>query len=112
MGLLVSDLAQAKKFYGGMLGLQEIERPDFDFPGAWYDLGSGQQLHLMAIKDSPERAQQSPTRDRHIALAVEDYGAALQYLKSRGISYREGSLSRQISFRDPDGNLIELQPIR
>ncbi|WP_218244066.1 VOC family protein, partial [Pseudomonas sp. 2995-3] len=46
VSISVTDLDKAKHFYSDVLGFQEIERPDFDFPGAWYSLGS-QQLHLI-----------------------------------------------------------------
>ena len=32
----VRDLARARRFYGEVLELDEIERPDLGFPGAWY----------------------------------------------------------------------------
>lgn len=46
MSLTVTDLARAKRFYGDVLGLAELQRPDFDFAGAWYALGD-RQLHLI-----------------------------------------------------------------
>lgn len=34
----MTNLERAKEFYGKTLCLKEIQRPDFDFPGAWYEL--------------------------------------------------------------------------
>ena len=49
-GLLVSDLARAKVFYESVLGLKRIpDRPALPYPGEWYELGAGQQLHLMNL---------------------------------------------------------------
>ena len=42
----VTDLERAQHFYGEVLGFRELERPPFDFPGAWYELGD-RQLHLI-----------------------------------------------------------------
>jgi glyoxylase I family protein len=39
VSISVTDLDQARHFYGDLLGLSEIPRPPFDFPGAWYQLG-------------------------------------------------------------------------
>ena len=39
IGICVTDLARAKAFYSGVLGLREIPRPPFDFGGAWYQVG-------------------------------------------------------------------------
>lgn len=46
VSLTVTDLERAKKFYSKTLCLKEIQRPDFDFPGAWYEI-EGHQLHLI-----------------------------------------------------------------
>ena len=42
----IKDLDDSKRFFGGVLGLSEIERPGFNFAGAWYALGD-RQLHLI-----------------------------------------------------------------
>lgn len=36
VSLAVRDLEIAKKFYSGLLGMQEIERPAFRSTGTWY----------------------------------------------------------------------------
>jgi catechol 2,3-dioxygenase-like lactoylglutathione lyase family enzyme len=105
--LLVTDLERAKKFYGGVLGLEEKQRHSFDFAGAWYDLGEA-ELHLM-VTDRPPVANRPP-RDFHVAFAIDDIEATKRALEESGIRYREGrSGLAQIFLRDPDGNLIELQ---
>ncbi|MFP6639347.1 MAG: VOC family protein, partial [Myxococcota bacterium] len=35
----VSDVEASRRFYGELLGLPEIERPDFGMPGVWYQTG-------------------------------------------------------------------------
>ena len=62
-GLLVSDLARAKAFYESVLGLTPYpNRPELPYPGEWYDLGGGQQLHLMQSAQS--RCRCDPPRAR------------------------------------------------
>ena len=39
VSLPVSDLKRAEQFYDSILGLLKIERPPFDFEGAWFQLG-------------------------------------------------------------------------
>jgi len=108
-GLLITDLERSKQFYSGILGLKEKPRPDFDFPGAWYDLGEC-ELHLIGTKEVLPAAAARPARDFHVSFLIEDYEATKQALESAGIAYREGSSGlAQIFVRDPDGNLIELQ---
>ena len=48
IALLISDLERARIFYGDILGLEEINRPEFRIPGIWYQLGE-YQLHLMLL---------------------------------------------------------------
>lgn len=107
--VLVTDLDRAKAFYAGALGLEEKPRPDFDFPGAWYDLGEC-ELHLMVTPDPLPTAGKRPRRDYHVAFQVDDLEAARRALEDAGLLFRPSSSGRgSIFVRDPDGNLIELQ---
>ena len=113
VSLAVTDLESARRFYGHVLGLRELQRPAFDFPGAWYDLGNG-QLHL--IVHSAPRALRGTTeidsRDGHFALRIGDWKAALARLEAYGVPYIERRDNptpfAQIHLTDPDGNGIEL----
>ena len=107
--VLVTDLDRAKAFYGRVLGLTEKPRPNFDFPGAWYDLGEC-ELHLMVTLEALPAAERRPRRDYHVSFQVEDLEAAKRALEEAGLPTRESSSGRgSIFVRDPDGNLIELQ---
>jgi catechol 2,3-dioxygenase-like lactoylglutathione lyase family enzyme len=109
-GLLVSDLARAKAFYESVLGLTPIPRPPLPFPGEWYELGNGQQLHLMGLPN-PDASIERPEhggRDRHLALGVADLGALKSRLESAGIGYTASKSGRAALFcRDPDTNALE-----
>ena len=110
-GLLVSDLARAKAFYESVLGLTPYpHRPDLPYPGEWYDLGAGQQLHLMQLPD-PDVGSVRPEhggRDRHIALAVANMTALKSRLDAAGVRYTASKSGRAALFcRDPDANTLE-----
>jgi glyoxylase I family protein len=109
----VTDLDRAKNFYGGVLGLEELERPPFDFPGAWYALGD-RQLHLI-VHDGTRtlrRTTDIDARDGHFALRVADFDATLARLRERGVEVVERRTNvtpwTQMYVTDPDGNVIEL----
>jgi catechol 2,3-dioxygenase-like lactoylglutathione lyase family enzyme len=112
VSVCVTDLPRAKAFYGDVLGLREIARPTFSFPGAWYQLGD-RQLHLI-VHDTP-RALRGTTeidgRDGHFAFRVRDYDATVAYLRDRGVPYWENRDNptpwQQVYVTDPDGNVIE-----
>lgn len=107
--LLVRDMARATEFYDGVLGLKRKERPPFSTPGAWYDLGGTQELHLLEIP-----AQVPDKNEAHPAFEVTDIRAAIAACRDAGVTVRgdiftrphDNSLSAFIA--DPDGNLIEL----
>jgi catechol 2,3-dioxygenase-like lactoylglutathione lyase family enzyme len=114
-GLLVSDLARAKVFYESVLGLSLFpNRPDLPYPGVWYDLGGGQQLHLMQLPD-PDAFSTRPEhggRDRHIALAVRNMDALKSRLDAAGVKYTASKSGRAALFcRDPDMNTLEFVEI-
>jgi catechol 2,3-dioxygenase-like lactoylglutathione lyase family enzyme len=123
VSLPVTDLERSKEFYESVLGLEEIERPPFDFAGAWYHAGAGQQLHLIVGTGSTFRSGKGlDSRDVHFALRVPSFRAALEHLRSKG--YREDAgrddpMSMKVSphatagfpqiyVLDPDRNVIEL----
>jgi len=110
VAIIVSDMERSARFYEGVLGLVREPRPDLGFPGIFYALGGGQQLHLMQI-DDPCQGYVKPDhggRDRHFALATDDLGVLIERLDREGVQYTRSRSGRAaIFFRDPDGNAIE-----
>lgn len=108
--LLVADLAAARAFYEGVLGLHPSDtRPPMRFEGVWYELGA-QQIHLLALPN-PDAGVQRPEhggRDRHTAVLVNDLDALIVRLDETGIPYTHSHSGRRALFcRDPDGNALE-----
>jgi glyoxylase I family protein len=117
VSLCVTDLARAKRFYSEVLMLTELPRPDFDFPGAWYQLGD-RQLHLI-VHRAPRTLRgttEIDSRDGHYAIRVASYRKTLEHLKALGVTLSERPRSRtpwpHIFLTDPDGNVIELNAER
>jgi catechol 2,3-dioxygenase-like lactoylglutathione lyase family enzyme len=98
----------AKNFYGDLLGLKQIEKPDGPrkYIGAWYQLGES-QLHL-----SVEDQARNHESDRHVCYSVSDIASALATFSSAGveiISEEQLAIGGSRFFvRDPGGNLIEI----
>jgi catechol 2,3-dioxygenase-like lactoylglutathione lyase family enzyme len=114
-GLLVGDLPRAKRFYESVLGLTPSPaRPDLPYPGEWYALPGGQQLHLMNLPNPDAHAvrPEHGGRDRHIALGVRDLEALKNLLGVAGVAFSVSQSGRAALFcRDPDGNTLEFVEI-
>lgn len=116
--LTVTDVARSRRFYGGILGLREIPRPDFDFDGAWYETGDGSQLHLIVhpATRTMRGTTQIDSRDSHLALRVRSFDAAVAHLRQHGVDVIEHWDNKtpwgQLYVTDPDGHVIELNVAR
>ena len=94
--------ADARAFYGGLLGLAEVEKPE---PlrargGVWFE-----QLHVGVEEDFV------PARKAHPALRVDDLDALAERLAAAGapVHWDESLPSvRRFYTADPWGNRIEL----
>ncbi len=108
---LTADLSRSRAFYEGVLGLRpDSNRPVMSYDGVWYDVADKQQIHLMLLPN-PEAGLKRPAhggRDRHVALAVDDFAQLVERLETAGIAYTLSSSGRRALFcRDPDGNALE-----
>ena len=112
------DMEASRKFYADVLGMDEVPRPGFKFPGLWFQAGTT-QIHL--IGEHPESGPASVfipeecaiSRTRHVAFEVDDAMAARDRLVELGIEIQAGPKNRpdgpiQLYVFDPDRNLVEL----
>jgi catechol 2,3-dioxygenase-like lactoylglutathione lyase family enzyme len=104
--VIITDVAKARAFYAGVLGLKEIPKPKtFDFVALWFQLEDAQTIHLL---QKPQADTRSP---RHFALRVGDVNAAREHFRSKGVEIQEtGPIPHCDRFFvfDPDGNRIEV----
>ncbi|WP_066073340.1 VOC family protein [Neobacillus soli] len=113
VSLTVTNLERARNFYGKILCLKELQRPNFDFSGAWYEIEQ-QQLHLIVLPSSQtiRKDKSLSSREGHFALRIDNYNDTLNWLQNNGVEILEkpNSVSgfAQIFCADPDGNLVEL----
>ncbi len=107
--LLVADTESSLKFYCGILGLKQLDRPDFPYHGAWLDLGL-QQLHLLELPN-PDPTTGRPAhggRDRHVAFNVLNLNVLKATLENNNIPFTLSASGRRALFcRDLDGNALE-----
>ena len=109
VALHVLDVKKSVDFYERVLRLEALPRPAFDFPGAWFRLGTSQELHLIGDRATPVV---SSNRGNHFALRVDDIEAWQNHLHTVAADAapkkRRPDGAWQIFLRDPDGHVIEL----
>ncbi len=108
---VTKDPEASAQFYIEVLGFRPIERPNFDFRGAWL-LGYGLQIHIIESgTHDGGRNENIDSRSNHLAFAVDDHEPVRQRLNELGINYIEkvnaGGIP-QIFFQDPDGHHVEI----
>lgn len=95
----------AREFYGGLLGLREIEKPEAlkKNGGLWYEVADV-QLHV-GVEDSV-----APSK-RHPAFEVERVAEVREFLEANAVRTRDEPMLpgiERFSLFDPFGNRIEL----
>jgi catechol 2,3-dioxygenase-like lactoylglutathione lyase family enzyme len=109
---------KARDFYTGLLGLEEIEKPDSlkANGGVWFKI-AGAELHL-GIDPSQTYSKgmglqigAEGLRKEHPAFEIEDLDEVKEFLKQNSVWLKDEvpiSGRKRFSFFDPFGNRIEL----
>ena len=95
----------ARRFYGEILGLREMEKPESlrTRGGCWFQCGA-QQLHIGVEADF------RPAKKAHPAFAAEDLGKLRESLQAHGIAIKDDDAipgTRRFFAEDPWGNRLE-----
>jgi len=114
--LPVVDLDRAKKFYGGTLGLKQVEEHEDN--EVMYQAAAGTTLGIYR--------RPTPTKADHTAVGfmVDDLNKVMAYLRSKGVKFEEYDIpemglktvkgvatmgdDRGAWFKDPDGNILSI----
>lgn len=109
VALHVADVPESVRFYSQVLRLPQMDRPAFTFPGAWFRLGTGQELHLIGDRDKPVHSNH---RGNHMALDVESLDEWEAHLHGQNATMLPRRVrpdgANQLFVQDPDGHWIEL----
>src|SRR6476619_2904181 len=107
VSISAKNLEESTRFYETVFGLERIATPQFATPVQWLRVGN-LQLHLFLDENGT-----APSR-HHLGLTVDDLDAAYEAVSnfmsaewgSQLVELPSGQV--QLYFRDPGGNLIEL----
>jgi catechol 2,3-dioxygenase-like lactoylglutathione lyase family enzyme len=114
--ILVSDLDRSATFYKNILHLKELETPWGVNPRIrFFSVGGNQQLHIAQLENDGIKLNKAI----HIAFAIQDFDAFLEFLKEEGVEYENfagDSIEpqsrpdgvKQIYLQDPDGYWVEI----
>ena len=116
--IICADLDTTRRFYVDLLGMTEVPRPAFKFPGRWFQIG---HVQIHATQESAEagnagwadRGGRLVSRGHHFAFAVNDVTEALKVAEARGVQIASPLQQRpdgykQVYLYDPDGHVVEL----
>jgi catechol 2,3-dioxygenase-like lactoylglutathione lyase family enzyme len=116
VAIAVTDLEEARRFYCGILGFDELARPDFGVDGMWLRVGD-LQLHVTKTDVMPISGPGFP----HLAVWVpsDKWDDTLAGLVDAGIAFLMGPSERSdfgVPVRaafvtDPAGNVMELTDV-
>jgi catechol 2,3-dioxygenase-like lactoylglutathione lyase family enzyme len=106
------QLDDTVRFYEDILGLQNGDRPNFNFPGAWMYSEGRPVVHLVDISPTTEPQKPDSGVVHHVAFASRDFNGMKRRLQSKGMAFDTrqvpGGELWQIFVRDPNGVMIEL----
>lgn len=107
-GYPVTDMARARAFYEGVLGLKTgMVWEESDHAWVEYDLGG----HTLAINNGAKEWRPSSDGPA-LALEVEDFDATIAFLKARGVRFTLEPLQTPVCclavILDPDGNALAI----
>lgn len=118
VAIKTADLARSRAFWCQLIGLREVPRPDFGYPGAWLACGQpgGQAIvHLYAGGPAlgPLGTVQAHTGSiDHLSLSCSGWAAVRSRVQRAGLPWREfivpGTTLWQLFVHDPSGVQLEL----
>ena len=118
VAIKTTDLAATRAFYCDVLGLADVFRPDFGYPGAWLacPLPGGQAIiHVYAggpALGTDGRAPVGSAAIDHLSLACSGFHEFAARFRAAGLAYREflvpGTTLWQLFVYDPSGVQLEL----
>lgn len=116
-----NDLDESRRFYCEALGLEQLPRPDFSFPGYWLGVAGKAIVHMGPAEDLA--AQQHPSSSGrtgsqhagaidHVAFSANDPEQVVRRLRRMGLEPQTRYMAEfkifQLVVEDPNGITVEL----
>jgi catechol 2,3-dioxygenase-like lactoylglutathione lyase family enzyme len=118
VAIKTGDLQATRRFYTEVIGLAEVDRPDFGYPGAWLACpqpGGAAIIHIYAGGPAFGPSGVAPSGSAaidHLSLSCSGFGAYRARFIQHGLEWREflvpGTSLWQLFVYDPSGVQLEL----
>jgi catechol 2,3-dioxygenase-like lactoylglutathione lyase family enzyme len=119
VGIVITDAAKAKDFYGGVLGLKEAGAFPLPTGGTMIRYQSGATVIKLLSYEKPPAKTAGPIRDaigiRLITVYTTDREGVIERAEKRGLKLTLQDVRPGVSYGflpDPDGNVIEVVTLR
>ena len=114
LAIKTADVAATATFWNDVLGSHSVDRPQFDFPGAWLQFGST-MIHLYggdAATNSEGGHDRGAGAIDHVALKASGFDEMRDLLSSKALNWRQMDIPSfglwQLFVHGPNGVLVEL----
>jgi len=112
VAIKAGDLATTVAFYERVLGLRQMPRPPFPFPGAWLGVDGQALIHLYGGERAAGRRAGDTGPIDHVSFWARGYVAQRTRLETLGLPFREAcppdTTLAQLFVFDPNGVVLEL----
>jgi catechol 2,3-dioxygenase-like lactoylglutathione lyase family enzyme len=118
LAIKTSDLAATRHFWTKVIGLRDMHRPDFGYPGAWLACpqpGGLAIIHVYAggpALGEDGKAPYGTAAIDHVSLSCSGFRSYISRFKAAGLDWREfavpGTTLWQLFVYDPSGVQLEL----
>ncbi|GAA4323381.1 VOC family protein [Pigmentiphaga soli] len=118
LAIKTADLDATRAFWTRIVGLREIARPDFGYPGAWLACGQpGGQAIIHVYAGGPAlgpsgTAPRGTAAIDHVSLSCSGFNAYVARVRAAGLAWREfivpGTTLWQLFVYDPSGVQLEM----
>lgn len=114
LAIKTDDVDATVAFWNEIIGSRSVDRPDFNFPGAWLQFGET-MLHLYggdAAKNASDGYDRGSAAIDHIALSARGFDEMRTLLSEKELDWRQMDIPSfnlwQLFVHDPNGVLVEL----